>query len=612
MYQLHHFESLRHIFNCLLLLMIQKDIFCCPSVCQQCIRRQVDCRNSSLSFIPNNFSQNTLFLYLSGNNISRINPNALISLQQLVVLHLDNSGIVYVYPNIFAELKKLWYLQLNNNHIKYLYPGTFEGLSNLHSLYLQNNEIDFVSEGLFGNLTSVHYLMLQNNHLRILGSRIFFGMVNLRILNLANNKISQISDRAFQHLDNLTGLHLEGNNLTCVPSTAFLVLRKLQKLSLSQNPVGSILPFAFKGLSKLEYLFLKSAKINTVNANGFSGLVSLKKLVLSDNNLVNINSHTFSLLGHLQFLYLDRNKIIDISGNTFEAIGLSLKILDLSFNNLTFLQPIVLKPLVSLTHLQANYNPWNCSCKLHRLMNWLAAASFSVKLLCQSPSSLHGRYINYASLHLFKNCFNSTNLDIFKNSKSAGIQQSFTTSLMAQNMYLTRNTVKEQLNFNANAVTSLVKASYTSAYQNLNEENSSRKSKQEQIATQTIPANLTMKENKVLFPEAVSVSFKTSLICSQQVEKLKQAFDILLSFFILACAMVFFLFYKIIKLKQKHNVQKNSDNAIEYYGFYQAGSYNVTVPQNPLGSSELDPVDLSKSTALENQAQVILFEHSAL
>uniref|UniRef100_A0A8C5SK29 Leucine rich repeat containing 70 n=1 Tax=Laticauda laticaudata TaxID=8630 RepID=A0A8C5SK29_LATLA len=406
MYQLHHFESLRHIFNCLLMMMIQKDIFCCPSVCQQCIVRQVDCRNSSLSFIPNNFSQNTLFLYLSGNNISHINPNALISLQQLVVLHLDNSGIVYVYPNIFAELKKLWHLQLNNNHIKYLYLGTFEGLSNLHSLYLQNNEIDFVSEGLFGNLTSVHYLMLQNNHLRILGSRIFFDMINLRILNLANNKISQISDRAFQHLDNLKGLHLEGNNLTCVPSTAFL------------------------------------------------------------------------------FLYLDRNKIIDISGNTFEAIGLSLKILDLSFNNLTFLQPIVLKPLVSLTHLQANYNPWNCSCKLHRLMNWLAAASFSVKLLCKSPSSLHGRYINYVSLHLFKNCFNGTNLDIFKNSKSAGIQQ----------------------------ITSLVKASYTSAYQNLNEENSSRKSEQEQIATQMIPANLTMKENKVLSPEDVSVSFKTSLI----------------------------------------------------------------------------------------------------
>uniref|UniRef100_A0A8C5SM33 Leucine rich repeat containing 70 n=1 Tax=Laticauda laticaudata TaxID=8630 RepID=A0A8C5SM33_LATLA len=440
MYQLHHFESLRHIFNCLLMMMIQKDIFCCPSVCQQCIVRQVDCRNSSLSFIPNNFSQNTLFLYLSGNNISHINPNALISLQQLVVLHLDNSGIVYVYPNIFAELKKLWHLQLNNNHIKYLYLGTFEGLSNLHSLYLQNNEIDFVSEGLFGNLTSVHYLI-----------RIFFDMINLRILNL--------------HLDNLKGLHLEGNNLTCVPSTAFLVLRKLRKLSLSQNPVGSIPPFAFKGLSKLEYLFLKSAKINTVTANGFSGLVNLKKLVLSDNNLVNINSHTFSLLSHLQFLYLDRNKIIDISGNTFEAIGLSLKILDLSFNNLTFLQPIVLKPLVSLTHLQANYNPWNCSCKLHRLMNWLAAASFSVKLLCKSPSSLHGRYINYVSLHLFKNCFNGTNLDIFKNSKSAGIQQSFTTSLMAQNMYLTRNTVKEQLNFNANAVTSLVKASYTSRRQ---------------------------------------------------------------------------------------------------------------------------------------------------
>ncbi|XP_063151678.1 leucine-rich repeat-containing protein 70 [Candoia aspera] len=611
MYQLHHFESFRHILNCLLLLMIQKDIFCCPSVCQQCTGRQADCRNSGLPFIPNNFPQNTLFLYLSGNNISHINPNTLIGLQQLIVLHLDNSSILYVYPKVFAELKKLWYLKLNDNHIKYLYPGTFEGLSNLHSLYLQNNEIAFVTRGLFTNLTSVHYLMLQNNCLRTLGSRIFFGLINLRILNLANNKISRISDTAFHHLDNLTGLYLEGNNLTHVPSTAFLVLRKLQRLSLSLNPIGSIPPFAFKGLSKLEYLFLKSAKISTINSSGFSGLVNLKKLVLSDNNLVNINSHTFSLLDHLMFLHLDRNRIVDIADNTFEGMGSSLKILNLAFNNLTFLQPRVLKPLVSLTHLQANYNPWNCGCRLHSLMNWLASSSVSVKLHCRSPSNLHGKYMNYANLHLFSNCFNSTSPEIFKNHKSAGIHQSFTTLLMAQSKHPTTKTVKEQLNFNANTETSLAKVSSTSAYQNLYEENSSSKIKQH-IATQKIPANLTMKENKVLSPEAVSVSFKTSLICAQQVEKLKQAFDILLTFFILACAVILFLFYKIIKLRQKCNVQKNSDSAVEYYGFYQAGSYNVTIPQNPLGSSELDHVQLSKPTDLENQAQVILFEHSAL
>lgn len=100
-------------------------------------------------------------------------------------------------------------------------------------------------------------------------------------------------------------------------------------------------------------------------------------------------------------------------------------------------------------------------------------------------------------------------------------------------------------------------------------------------------------------------------------DKLNQAFDILLTFFILACAVIFFLIYKIIQFKQKLNIQKNSDNRIEYYGFYQAGRYNITdpnqsIPQNSGGRSDLGHSQLSKPTTIDNQAQVILFEHSAL
>ncbi|XP_053156762.1 leucine-rich repeat-containing protein 70 [Hemicordylus capensis] len=628
MCQFLHLGSFRHILNCLLLLLIQKEILCCPSLCHHCTGKQADCRNSGLSSIPKNFPRSTIFVYLSGNKISHVNSNELVGLQHLAVLHLDNSSISCIYPKAFAEFKKLWYLRLNNNQIKRLDPGTFEGLPNLHSLCLQNNEIAFVPRGLFSGLTSVQYLMLQSNRLSILGGGTFFGMISLRILNLANNKISRISNAAFHHLDNLTCLYLEGNNLTHVPSNAFLVLNNLERLSLSQNPIGSISPFAFKGLVNLEYLSLKSANIKAINVNGFSGLNRLKKLVLSNNNLENINSNTLALLDNLIFLQLDRNRIINIADNTFEKIGSSLKILNLAFNNLTDLQPEVLKPLVSLTILQASHNPWNCSCRLYGLINWLASSSISVKINCQNPSRLHGRQpgimLNYAKLGSLPNCFNSTiRPKILGNIKPAGMHPSTTTLLMTWNKTHTSNAVYEhQRNMATNAVTSWIKRPTTSASQHHYEEYSSGKLRQTTtefsvLTVQMIPVNLTIQENRASPPEADSVSFKTSLICTQPLEKLNQAFEILLTFFILACAVIFFLIYKIIQFRQKLRVQMNSDNGIEYYSFYQAAGYNVTdpmqsVPQNPLGSSELDHDQLSKPTALQSEAQVILFEHSAL
>lgn len=627
MHRLHHRGSFRHILNCLLLLLIQEEILCCPSVCQQCTGRQANCRNAGLSSIPKNFPQSTIFIYLSGNNISCISPNEFIGLQHLAVLHLDNSGILNVYPKAFSEFKDLWYLRLNNNQIKRLDPGTFEGLSNLHSLYLQNNEIAFVPRGLFSDLTSVRYLMLQSNRLSILGSGTFFGMNSLRVLNLANNKISRISNATFHHLDNLTCLYLEVNNLTRVPPNAFVALSSLEKLSLSHNPIGSIPPFAFRGLDKLKYLALKRANINIIDANGFGGLNNLKKLVLSNNNLENVNSSTFALLNNLMFLQLDRNKIINIADNAFAKIGSSLKMLNLAFNNLTDMQPGVLRPLVSLTHLEAKYNPWNCSCRLLGLITWLASSSVSVNVHCQYPSSLRGRHLNFAKWGLFPNCFNSsTPPEAIKSIKPAGIHHSTTTSLMAWDKNPSSSSVYKHLK-NADTVNLWTEIPTTSANQHLSEEHSDGKLRLAvtvfslltvEMPAQIIPFNFTVEENRPFLPEAASVSFKTSLICTQQVEKLTRAFDVLLTLFILACAVIFFLIYKMIQFRQKLKMQKSSDSRIEYYGFYQAGRYRVTdplqsVPQNPLGNSELGNIHLPKATAvLESPAQVILFEHSAL
>ncbi|XP_037655022.1 leucine-rich repeat-containing protein 70 isoform X2 [Choloepus didactylus] len=134
----------------------------------------------------------------------------------------------------------------------------------------------------------------------------------------------------------------------------------------------------------------------------------------------------------------------------------------------------------------------------------------------------------------------------------------------------------------------------------------------------TPPVNLNLEKNSALPIDAASVSGKTSLICTQELEELNEAFDILLAFFILACVLIAFLIYKIVQFKQKLKAPENSgENRLEYYSFYQSARYNVTASicntsPNSLENPGLEQIGLHKQIVPESEAQVILFEHSAL
>ncbi|XP_040511726.1 leucine-rich repeat-containing protein 70 [Gallus gallus] len=618
-----------HLLSGFLLLLLQNEVLGCPAVCQLCTGRQVTCRNLGLSSIPRNFPKTTMLVYFSGNNISHLIPNELTGLQKLAALYMDNSSISYVHPKAFVDLPKLCYLHLNNNNIKRLDPGVFEGLSNLHYLYLQNNQIAFVPRGLFSDLLSVRYLTLQRNRLSILGSGTFLGMRNLQTLNLANNKISRISDAAFCHLENLVYLFLEGNNLTLVPSNAIGRLENLERLSLSHNPIRSIQRFAFKGLNKLRYLSLKSVKLKHIAVNGFFGLSNLSQLILSYNDLENINSSSFTSLNSLKYLQLDRNKITTISDGVFEKMGQSLKILNLAFNNITELQLKVLEPLVSLTHLHMNYNPWNCSCKMFGLLKWLSSSPISVKILCWNPLSMRGRPLHYIRWTQFANCSGVTpSPEAAWNVESLDTHHSPSTLLMAWHKGNRHSPFEEFVKADKKFIALWEGTAATSTSPLPYRGNTAAGIHSQaptvlsvlpvQISAQIIPVTGTI-EVKSLFPtDAAPVSLQTSVLCTQQVEKLNQAFDVLLAFFVLACAVILFLTYRIIHFRQKLKVLENSgEKRIEYYGFYQPGRYNIndavqSLTENSVGDSELDQIRLLKRTASESQAQVILFEHSSL
>ncbi|XP_051028563.1 leucine-rich repeat-containing protein 70 [Acomys russatus] len=138
------------------------------------------------------------------------------------------------------------------------------------------------------------------------------------------------------------------------------------------------------------------------------------------------------------------------------------------------------------------------------------------------------------------------------------------------------------------------------------------------VQIQLTTVNLNSEKNSALPIDASSMSRKTSLNCTQENEKLNEAFDILLAFFILACVLIIFLIYKVIQFKQKLKALENTmENRVEYYSFYQSARYNMTASvcntsPNSLESPGLQQIGLDKQMVPDNEAQVILFEHSAL
>ncbi|XP_078531266.1 leucine-rich repeat-containing protein 70 [Lissotriton helveticus] len=612
----------RRLLPCFLLLLIPKEICGCPSVCQLCTGKQATCRSVGLTNVPNTFPISTKLLYLSGNNISAVNLNEFRNLQQLAILYMDNVGLCDVHPKAFCTLKRLYYLHLNNNHIKYLNPGSFDGLYNLNYLYMQYNQIAVLPRKLFCNLVAVRYLSLQGNHLTALGRRTFFGMTSLHTLNLANNKISKISNSAFYRLLKLEQLHLECNNLTLIPSNTFKSLKILKRLFLSNNAIESIHPMAFKGLDGLQYLFLEKAKIKQISNNAFVGLNNLNHLVLSNNELDIISSKMFRFLHQLRYLQLDRNKIVSIEESVFENVGAFLKVLNLAHNNLTGLEPRVLQPLVSLSLLQASYNPWGCDCSLLGLYRWLRSSSITVNIYCQNPPNLCGRPLRNIKRAEFEDCssaasepsgeFESTSVNAttvmawfdIQMYKSSSHQP--TKGHVMPNIPITLQTPKSlgnhQLYDNYNGIQSMETITATPV----------------QIPAPVAPANFTGAAKNTFSPEYAPVSLKSGQVCQEQFDKLNQAFDILLGIVVVACVVIMGLSIKIVQYRQKLKKLENSgDNILEYYSCYHSARYNVSspvqlTPQNLVRNRCSDQIRLIKPTLPESQAQVILFEHSVL
>lgn len=97
-------------------------------------------------------------LYLSGNQITPIDPAAFVGLKHLETLRLDSNRLVGVHPEALVPLKNLIELDLSTGICQGFHEVTFDALKNLKILWLNVNPLAMINPRVFQNFDHLGYI----------------------------------------------------------------------------------------------------------------------------------------------------------------------------------------------------------------------------------------------------------------------------------------------------------------------------------------------------------------------------------------------------------------------------------------------------------------------
>ena len=353
----------------------------------------------------------------------------------LAVLELSFAQIGYIYPSMLSKLNRIDGLVMKDNHINVIEPEYFTGMQNLRvlrmdwnkissinphrtqwqigltELYLLGNELKDIDSSSFVGLSDLTYLDLSFNPLVNLYMRPF-GISKLRTLYLSDAPLQDMSLNApnlksfifesgktwyadvfipgktfkntqslekliivdsrltakdiwddiweislFHGLNQLKDLHLSGNEIFYLHSSSFEDLRSLETLNLDMCEIKYIERNVFIGLDKLVVLNLRYNYLKILPPGVLRDLEQLRSIDIGANNLQFLEDDLFRNSTQVQNVSLFKNQFTSLNRTTFDPIKSSVELIDLS------------------------NNPFNCTCQIAWLVDWLTVLSQSYTVL---------------------------------------------------------------------------------------------------------------------------------------------------------------------------------------------------------------------------------------
>lgn len=177
---------------------------------------------------------------------------------------------------------------------------------------------------------------------------------------------------------------------------ASLGLVNLQKLYITSSKISRIERYAFRKLVNLVELDLSSNLLESVPSHAFIEIVELRELKLKNNLIRRIGNNAFTSVPNLIRLDLSDCRISTIESNAFTNLEATLEWLRIDGNQLQVIRYTTMKSLESLHGLELARNPWNCSCSLKGLYEWILESNipFGDPPTCHTPTRLKGKSWN--------------------------------------------------------------------------------------------------------------------------------------------------------------------------------------------------------------------------
>ncbi|XP_071293395.1 transforming growth factor beta activator LRRC33 [Agelaius tricolor] len=321
----------------------------------------MDCTGRWLSSIPGNLRGDTEELFLDDNTIQVLGNASLLLYPQLWHLSLTRNRLELIEPGAFLSSQGLEVLSLTDNLLFTNYSLTAAALSALPALRmldLTGNQLreDMVSV-LVSNISSLESLSLARNIIMRLDSSTFTNLTELLELNLEKNYIFEI-DNAFEGLQRLQRLNLAYNYLPCLVG---FDLTQLRVLNLSNNVIEWFLTMEIDDLFELEVLDLSHNRLLFFPV--LPRQSKLHSLLLQDNRMSfyqRLPNGTSLANVTMQFLIIDGNSTNITTVRLWDELChsnlSSLRLLDMSQNEVWGLPDDFLAQMPSLTHLKLNQN----------------------------------------------------------------------------------------------------------------------------------------------------------------------------------------------------------------------------------------------------------------
>ncbi|XP_069495970.1 SLIT and NTRK-like protein 1 [Ambystoma mexicanum] len=191
-------------------------------------------------------------------------------------------------------------------------------------------------------------------------------------------------------------LFLHGNSLTRLFPNEFANFYNAVSLHMENNGLHEIVPGAFLGLQLVKRLHINNNKIKSFKRHTFLGLDDLEYLQADFNLLRDIDPGAFRDLNKLEVLILNDNLISTLPNNIFQYVPITH--LDLRGNRLkTLPYEGVLEQIPGIAEILLEDNPWDCSCDLFSLKEWLENIPKNAligRVICEAPTRLQGNDLN--------------------------------------------------------------------------------------------------------------------------------------------------------------------------------------------------------------------------